>query len=431
MNHYFKRTAVACAALLALAPVACKNNPIFHVGQHGVDARGAVALPEATTAAQLPADLPTALTPGELAHLPAPATLTDGGALYQRYCALCHGTEAKGYAADNAPNLISKTFLESATPDFIRDSIGRGRPGTAMAGYATAMGGPLMPHQIDAIVHWLRRSAPVAAMLPSQPLVGDVARGQALYVLKCQECHGTPVQRAQALHLFNPVLLQLASDGFLRYAVAKGRPDTKMTPWEGILDPQQTDDVIAYLRSTAQPAPPAALPPGMAPAEPWSGPVVIHEKGKAPEFHLKDDRLVSPDEVHAALAQRRRIVILDARAPSDWLRLHIPGALSLPYYDMKNIDQVPNDGTWVIAYCACPHHASGAVVDELRKRGYKHTAVMDEGIFAYQHKGFEVVESKDALPTPAPPVPSMAGPNPQAGPAMPTPQMPLIPRNAR
>jgi hypothetical protein len=43
------------------------------------------------------------------------------------------------------------------------------------------------------------------------------------------------------------------------------------------------------------------------------------------------------------------------------------------------------------------------VVDELRKRGYKHTAVMDDGIFAFQHKGFEVIASDGGVPTPAPP----------------------------
>ena len=56
--------------------------------------------------------------------------------------------------------------------------------------------------------------------------------------------------------------------------------------------------------------------------------------------------------------------------PSEWLNLHITGAISTPYYDAKSLDDLPNDGTWVLAYCACPHHVSGQVVEELRKRGY-------------------------------------------------------------
>ena len=67
-----------------------------------------------------------------------------------------------------------------------------------------------------------------------------------------------------------------------------------------------------------------------------------------------------------ALDAKRRLVIADARPPSDWLNLHITGAISTPYYDTKSLDDIPNDGTWVLAYCACPHHVSGIVVEELR-----------------------------------------------------------------
>jgi hypothetical protein len=85
----------------------------------------------------------------------------------------------------------------------------------------------------------------------------------------------------------------------------------------------------------------------------------------------------------------------------------------------------------VLAYCACPHHVSGEVVDELRKRGYKHTAVIDEGIFAWQHKGYPVVTAPGLPPSPAPPplparMPlrpvgpdSMGGPRPPPPPRMP------------
>jgi cytochrome c oxidase cbb3-type subunit 3/ubiquinol-cytochrome c reductase cytochrome c subunit len=57
----------------------------------------------------------------------------------------------------------------------------------------------------------------------------------------------------------------------------------------------------------------------------------------------------------------------------------------------------------VLAYCACPHHVSGEVVDALRKRGYKHTAVIDEGVFAWQQKGYPVVTAPGSAPPPAPP----------------------------
>src|SRR5205085_2137253 len=107
-------------------------------------------------------------------------------------------------------------------------------------------------------------------------------------------------------------------------------------------------------------------------------------QGKAPSFTLKEERFVAADDVKKALAQHRKMVIVDARSPSDWLGFHIPGSISGPYYAAADLERIPNDGTWVIAYCACPHHASGAVVDALRAKGYKHTAVLDEGIMVWK-----------------------------------------------
>ena len=87
---------------------------------------------------------------------------------------------------------------------------------------------------------------------------------------------------------------------------------------------------------------------------------------------------------------------------------------------MKALDKLPNDGTWIIAYCACPHHASGVVFDELRRRGYKTSAVLDEGVFAWQHKGYPVVAAPGSLPIPAPPpLPAAAAPGSTGTPTAP------------
>ena len=382
------------------------------------------AAPDTTAGAPDAAALPT---PVSATDAPDLATAVKGAQLYARYCALCHGKAAEGYAADNAPSLTSTTFRETASIEFLRLAIGRGRAGTAMAGYAQAVGGPLTPADIDAIIGFTRviappQPAPPRVALPSRPSQGAVGRGQSVYVAQCASCHGWPTQRGNAVHLFNPQLLASASDAYLRYAIRKGRPGTKMEAWTGKLTDVQVDDAIAYLRSmalTVPPAPPVPwqVPPpagatattlpnplaGLEPAPPLTGPLVIHPDGKPADLKMKDDRIVPLEEVATALRQKRRIVIIDARAPSDFLRLHIPGALSVPYYEPKELDKIPNDGTWVVAYCACPHHASGEIVDQLRKRNFKNTAVLDEGIFAWKTKGHPVVEAPAQLPTPAPP----------------------------
>jgi cytochrome c oxidase cbb3-type subunit III len=354
---------------------------------------GCARKPEAPRA---PADVPVA---------------ADGSQIYSRLCATCHGPARTGYTSDNAPSLRTTTFLASASDQFLREAITRGRPGTAMPAYGRALGGPLPAEEVDALVTFLRTGAPPRVTLLAGRVVGDVARGSTIYQISCVRCHGTPTQRSTAVHLANPVLLETASDGYLRYAVAEGRAPTSMVAWKQTLGPQQIDDVVAYVRSLAVPPPrPAVPPPAMPgpPAAPRQGPIVINPRGRAPDFTLKDGLYVSIDDVKAALDGRRRLVIADARPPSDWLNLHVTGAISAPYYDLKGLDDLPKDGTWIVAYCACPHHLSGVVVDELRRRGYPHTAVLDEGIFAWQQKKYPVVVAPGTPPPPAPPPP--AGP---------------------
>ena len=64
--------------------------------------------------------------------------------LYIKYCALCHGENREGYAADYAPSLRSHSLLASSkSNNFIRYTIQYGRANTAMAGYYEERGGPL------------------------------------------------------------------------------------------------------------------------------------------------------------------------------------------------------------------------------------------------------------------------------------------------
>jgi cytochrome c oxidase cbb3-type subunit III len=315
------------------------------------------------------------------------ARFEAGAAAWSKYCALCHGPEGHGYAADHAPSLVSATFLESASDEFIARGIREGRPGTAMAAYGKVRGGPLNEEEITSIVTFLRERGPTRVPLHQShtAVVGDSARGEAIYKVSCQSCHGTRTDRGNAVHLANTTFLAAATDAFLRHAVVHGRPGTPMPPFQGVLSEEEIDDVVAFLRSWARPVRPERQAP---PEPPPLGEVVIHPAGKAPEFTLRADRFVPIDQVKKALDEKRRIVIIDARAPSDWFSMHIPGSISVPYYAFDRLDAIPKDGTWVTAYCACPHHASGAVVDELRKRGYTNTAILDEGILEWKKRGY-------------------------------------------
>lgn len=367
---------------------------------------GSTALPSAAPSA------PASSTAG----LAADPVLAEGARIYEQYCQLCHATDASGYAADNAPSLVSKTFLESASNQLIAAGIRMGRPGTAMAAYGKVRGGPLDERQIDVLVRFLRSKGLNSHALPPASPNGDVKHGAEVFEKNCQSCHGTATTRGTAVRLQNPELLAAASPAFLRFAVVNGRPPTPMPPFQGKLSDQEIDDVVAWLWSFKPAAP---TPPVENLTIPDNLPIVINPKGARPKFTLREDRFVSVEQVKRALDAKQRIVIIDARAPSDWIQFHIPGAISVPYHDRSLLDKVPKDGTWVVAYCACPHHASGEVVDALRERKYPNTAVMDEGILFWKDHNFPLVGEAIAHAAPSAAPPTAKPPNPKPQPTQP------------
>jgi mono/diheme cytochrome c family protein/rhodanese-related sulfurtransferase len=394
---------IACAALLLPCPSALAQSPAPNAPAPNAPA------PSPPAPAPAPAPPPSAApAPSAPAAPSAPPTASkppaasaskasppSGAALYARYCKLCHAADGSGYAADEAPSLVSRTFLETASDAFIESGIRFGRPGTAMGAYGSVRGGPLDDTQIRAITAFLRSKGPRARVLPEPGGKGDPSRGAALYARDCQECHGTPEAPGKAPKLYNAELLEAASPAFLRHAIVHGRPPTRMPAFEKKLSASEIDDVVAWLERL-RPATPSARPAaGLVPDD---LPLVVNPTGKAPQFTLRADRFVPAAQVLEALEQGRRLIVIDARSTSDWLQFHIPGALPIPYYDTQKLERIPNDGTWVVAYCACPHHASGEVVDALRRRGFPHTAVLDEGILDWRRRGYPLQGAAPATP---------------------------------
>lgn len=322
--------------------------------------------------------------------------------LFANLCGQCHGTDAKGYKADRAPSLVNPTFLESASDDYLRLSIEQGRPGTSMAAYAKAVGGPLAPDAVNRLVAWLRGHGPAARDL-TPAADGDARRGAALYASRCIKCHGDRQTRGEYLMLANSRFLEVASDAFLQHAIVNGRPGTAMEAFGQTLGARDIGDIVAYVRSFAQP-----VEIGRLPAPTGKEPLFVNPRGKPPTFTAKDDRFVAADDIKAALDAKRKLVIIDARPESEWMTSHIAGAISIPHYQMKRLAEIPKDA-WVVAYCACPHHLSGIVVDELKKQGYPHAFVLDEGVLEWQRRKYPIVAAPGA---PTPPAPPPAVPSP-------------------
>ena len=117
--------------------------------------------------------------------------LPQGARVYERYCQLCHAKDATGYAADNAPSLVSKTFLESASDQLIAAGIRMGRPGTAMAAYGKVRGGPLEEREIDALVAFLRSKGPGNAA-PGCDREVAIRSAAPTSTRRTASCHGKP-----------------------------------------------------------------------------------------------------------------------------------------------------------------------------------------------------------------------------------------------
>ncbi|MCH6235727.1 c-type cytochrome [Cognataquiflexum rubidum] len=312
--------------------------------------------------------------------------------MYLKYCALCHGKNREGYAADFAPSLRSHSLLATAqSSNFLRYTIQYGRANTAMAGYYKEQGGPLEYIDVELMLKWLSESSGVEKPieLSRDPIKGDVQLGSRIYTEKCAACHGSNGEGISAPALGNPMLLATATDHFLRYAIAEGRDGTPMVAFKDSLSSDEIDAVTAFLRSRASGW---NVPEPVSVSLPTPEEYVINPEGKQPNFQLREGLYLSAAQLNKALQDGMRLVLLDARSEVAWRQTHIPGAIPVPYYNEPEtfVKDIPNDSTWIIAYCACPHAASGQVISKLKKYGFKNTAILDEGILVWAQLGYPV-----------------------------------------
>ncbi len=330
---------------------------------------------------------------------PVKPELARGHELYGRMCSVCHGARGEGYAADFAPRLAQANYLASVSDEFLRIAIRDGRDGTPMSAWGRQHGGPLDEAEISDVVRYLRsfHSGPKAA-LNEGPITGNPQRGEELFAQRCKLCHGDRGGTGPNVRIGNPQLLASASDGFLRYAIQRGRPGTAMPAFEQSLGAAGIEDILAALR--AWQTPPAPPPPAAAAPLPL-GPVPLNPKGPDPQGFKANTERTSATVIKAQLDRGARMAILDARAPSDYLRQHITGAVSVPFYDPSPyLSLLPKD-TWMVCYCGCPHAESGKLAERLVAAGFKKVTVLDEGLgfWASNKYGVSTDVAKPAPPT--------------------------------
>ncbi|TPV97307.1 MAG: hypothetical protein B7733_00220 [Myxococcales bacterium FL481] len=297
---------------------------------------------------------------------------------YDQYCAICHGDEGEGYKADGANALANGHFLAAATDQLIYDGIAHGRVDTPMSAWSVNRGGPLTHAAIDRLVKLIRSWETLEPVDTSSYVnEGVPERGEGPWQAFCMGCHGLYGEGGEYMSVAAPNFLDHASDGFLDFSVRKGRPGTVMPAFEGLLQPREIADLVALMRS-------------------WSfievpdhdslGEATLNPDGDDPTFD--DPRFVAVDDLKAMMDAEAKMIILDARPPSDYVERHIKGAKSLPFYlASQHAAKLPDD-VWIVTYCACPHAESEALADGLIAEGLQRVRVLDEGFRVWLDRGY-------------------------------------------
>ncbi|MFN7923840.1 MAG: c-type cytochrome, partial [Bryobacteraceae bacterium] len=141
------------------------------------------------------------------------------------------------------------------TDRFLTETIAKGRPGRRMPGWKKE--GGLQPDEIAAVVAHLRSLSGVAAHVQENPWMAaaEPLTGEPIYAASCSGCHGHKGQGGKGPALANRAFLEIASDGFLRDTITKGRVGSVMPAFgepstiHRTLAPADVESLVAYLRS--------------------------------------------------------------------------------------------------------------------------------------------------------------------------------------
>jgi len=331
----------------------------------------------------------------EAGTMPPPRKLTEeqakvSAANYQKYCSLCHGADRQGHVNDHAPSLRSKSLMESGVAHQILRPMSYGREGTAMGGYLDEVGGPMTLDETWDLTYWLFEQAGVDRLkFSTNPVHGDIKRGEQVYKKECTVCHGIKGEGVTAPALGNQSALAHNTDEFIRHAIQNGRQNTPMIAFKNKLSLEDINNVTAFLRSKASgwKAQKTILK-----ALPTPEQYVINKQGEDPNFNLQDGMYVSSKDLNEALQAKKKMVLLDTRVTSVWQTAHIEGSIPFPYYaDLdETVAGIPKD-VQIIAYCSCPRAAADYTIKKLRDRGYTRTAVLWEGVFGWMKLGYPVM----------------------------------------
>ena len=95
---------------------------------------------------------------------------------------------------------------------------------------------------------------------------------------------------------------------------------------------------------------------------------------------------IAPKEVRQYL-NRKDVQVVDLRETEDFAALHLKGAVSIPYDDLRQKMHMLDKSKLIFLYCE-RGSISLRAASELADEGYR-TVTLIGGMFALQHKNFE------------------------------------------
>jgi cbb3-type cytochrome c oxidase subunit III len=181
-----------------------------------------------------------------------------GESVFKTHCAVCHQAGATGQVGF-APSIRNRDFLALASDEYIRNTIRKGRTGTAMVAR------PDLPDKdVEAILAYFRshrEANPVNVKVDwSKRLDGDAEAGADKYAVYCASCHGPYgegyVAGAAGTGIGLPGFWAVAADDYVVQTLKLGRMGTPMRPFigaKGLANLSESDahDIIAHLKTLA------------------------------------------------------------------------------------------------------------------------------------------------------------------------------------
>lgn len=201
----------------------------------------------------------TGVEAGEMRTIEATdAAVQAGQTVYAANCVPCHGAEGEGRLGIG-PRLNSETFLAAASDGYLLRTIGRGRAGTTMPGWAAS----LSRADAEAVIAYMRSWSEVEPVeLNDDACEGDAEAGAERFREICAACHGLSgagyQETSNGTGIGRSAFLADVSNGYLRYIIEHGKSNTPMRPFGrpeatavANLTSEDIENVIAHLRASA------------------------------------------------------------------------------------------------------------------------------------------------------------------------------------